>query len=295
MTMNATTDIEIDVIYNEDCMSGLRNIPDGSVNCCVTSPPYFCARDYGYDGQLGMEETPDEYVAKMVAVFDEVRRAMSDDGTLWLNIGDGYNRDKTGNASVARIWNMDVARNMRKRKWDGAKTGDLLGIPWMLAFALRDAGWYLRQEIIWAKPYPIPESVTNRFTLAHEHIFMLAKSETYYFDYEAVSEPAICAGHTKNGRTQGETRRRRDVWMIPQGGGYSGHIAAFPKEIPSICIRAGCPKGGVVLDPFMGSGTTAVAAVELGRHYIGFEMGEEYCRKARERVRNECGLLVGLL
>lgn len=313
------------VIHVGDCLQSLRAIPEQSVHCCVTSPPYFGLRDYGVDGQIGLEQTPDQYIAKLVEVFREVRRVLADDGTLWLNIGDSYAANgrsglNTGWAERTKEYaggghRAEPSRHRgEKRVPDGLKQKDLIGIPWMLAFALRSDGWYLRQDIIWHKPNPMPESVRDRCTKAHEYIFLLSKSEKYYFDSEAIKEPAVGglpgnkkhkhqqayeAGddrlRTKAGLTDycarvaadpslAETRNRRSVWTVATQPYKGAHFATFPPALIKPCILAGCPAGGVVLDPFGGSGTTAGVALAHGRSAVLCELNEEYAALVPDRV-----------
>ncbi len=293
-----------------DCIDVMPRIPDGSVNCCVTSPPYFGLRDYGVDGQIGLEQTPEEYVAKMVEVFREVRRVLRNDGTLWLNIGDSY---ANGGRKTRDTDDKLTHRGMAARPADGVgvKPKDLIGIPWMLAFALRADGWYLRQEIIWHKPNPMPESVKDRCTKAHEQIFMLTKSPRYYFDSEAMKEPAVMKLQRRNQRAKydapgaGEHRKgtqylrnevgidspdgkrnRRSVWSVATRPYKGAHFATFPPALIEPCILAGCPAGGVVLDPFGGSGTTAGVAVAHGRKAIICELNPEYGKLVHDRVNS---------
>ncbi|MBM0416270.1 DNA-methyltransferase [Aeromonas veronii] len=292
-----------------DCIDSLPRIPDGSVNCCVTSPPYFGLRDYGVDGQIGLEQTPEEYVAKMVEVFREVRRVLRDDGTLWLNIGDSY---ANGGRKTRDHDSKLPARHLSTRPddGDGVKPKDLIGIPWMLAFALRADGWYLRQEIIWHKPNPMPESVKDRCTKAHEQIFLLSKSPRYHFDNEAMQEPATTeprgSSHSFSRKTAttpppgspanfrenrdavqyAGTRNRRSVWSVATRPYRGAHFATFPPELIEPCILAGCPAGGVVLDPFGGSGTTAGVAVAHGRKAIICELNPEYGKLVHDRVNS---------
>lgn len=285
--------MEINKIYNTNCLEGLRTLPDNSINCCVTSPPYFNLRDYGCDGQIGLEDTPEEYISQLVNVFREVKRVLKPDGTLWVNIGDSYAGSGKGTL-------------------DGMKSKDLIGIPWMLAFALRVDGWYLRQDIIWHKPNPMPESVTDRCTKAHEYIFLLSKNSRYLYDYKAISEKSEWAEKDKryaNGPTQSEKsknsqyqckkqgvfrddmlRNKRDVWTVKPASFKEAHFATFPEKLIVDCIKAGCPVDGVVLDPFMGSGTTAVVARKLDRNYIGFELNPGYVELANKRLRQEIGM-----
>lgn len=293
------------------------DLPDGSMNMCVTSPPYWGLRDYGHEGQLGLESTPEQYVANMVEVFREVKRVLRDDGTLWLNIGDSYannggahgGRDDNQQGVGAKRTHANGGGDQQPRRApQGLKHKDLVGIPWMLAFALRADGWYLRQDIIWHKPNPMPESVTDRCTKAHEYLFLLSKSERYFYDNEAMSEPAIHAGRvvkatgtqaknanagfgsdTKRGFTERdvlvkETRNRRSVWSV-QTRPYAGaHFATFPPALIEPCILAGCPKGGTVLDPFGGSGTTAEVALKNGRSVVLNDLNPEYIKLAEARI-----------
>ena len=278
-------------------------VPDKSVQMCVTSPPYYGLRDYGVDGQLGLEATPEAYVAAMVEVFREVRRCLKDDGVLWLNIGDSYaaNRSYQVNSTKGGPKHGESQSVGGKGSVvpDGLKPKDLIGIPWLLAFALRADGWYLRQDIIWAKPNPMPESVTDRCTKAHEYVFMLSKSQRYYFDSKAMQEPSVGPGKrcgTKNDasrndggttgtvRGDGETRNRRDVWNIATKPYKGAHFATFPPELITPPILATSRPGDIVLDPFMGSGTTAQVALSLGRRVIGCELNESYLPLIQKRI-----------
>ncbi len=281
-----------------DCVESMKALPNQSINCCVTSPPYFGLRDYGVDGQIGLEQTPDEYVAKMVEVFREVRRVLRDDGTLWLNIGDSYvgatSQHKDGgsqghNSCISKKTMSGIPQNGRGDRnralyKAGIKMKDLIGIPWMLAFALRADGWYLRQEIIWHKPNPMPESVKDRCTKAHEQIFLLTKSPRYYFDSEAMKEVAVDG----TGR-----RNRRSVWSVATRPYKGAHFATFPPALIEPCILAGCPAGGMVLDPFGGSGTTAGVAIANGRNAILCELNADYCSLVEGRVGSIRNLLLG--
>lgn len=302
------------IIHNCDCLTGLRDLPNNSVDCCVTSPPYYGLRDYGVDGQIGQEQTPEAFIDQLVKVFREVRRVLRPEGTCWVNIGDSYN-------------------DLRKA---GLKSKDLIGIPWMLAFALRADDWYLRQDIIWAKPNPMPESVRDRCTKSHEYIFLLTKSAKYYFDADAIKEPAKgwnggkfedgknlinhpnvgknrqCKptgwdngkgshrSYHRDGRakeieyTDGITERRnkRSVWTVSTQPCKEAHFATYPEKLIVDCIKAGCPESGIVLDPFMGSGTTAIVAAKLGRKYIGYELNPDYIAIADKRIRNELGMFL---
>ena len=258
-----------------DALRMLQTFPDGSVQCCVTSPPYFGLRDYSRDGQIGLEATPELYVTKLVAVFREVRRVLRDDGTLWLNLGDCYNGSGKGQSATGE--NDPKKRKTRGMKVPVAGIGklkhkDLIGIPWRVAFALQANGWYLRQDIIWQKPNPMPESVTDRCTKAHEYIFLLSKSPQYFFDAHAIKEDAVW-DVDGTGRIK---RNKRSVWTVATKA-YSGpHCAAFPSDLIAPCILAGSPEGAVVLDPFLGSGTTAMVAKQLKRRFVGIELNASY-------------------
>jgi site-specific DNA-methyltransferase (adenine-specific) len=290
-----------------DCIAGLRTLPDASVHCCVTSPPYWGLRDYGHDGQIGLEATPDAYVARMVEVFREVRRVLLDDGTCWVNLGDSYaagglsrhgydeERRKTTENLVGTI-----PPQGRAPTPPGLKPKDLVGIPWRVAFALQADGWWLRQDIIWAKPNPMPESVRDRCTKAHEYVFLLTKSERYFYDAEAVSEKSVgrerfgnwikgqpCPDRQDNHRQDmapTTTRNRRSVWTITTKPYSGAHFAVMPADLVEPCIKAGCPEGGTVLDPFAGSGTTLAVAAELGRNAIGCELNPDYIELAERRI-----------
>jgi DNA modification methylase len=315
----------MNIIEFGDCRETMRKWAQQGIKAqtCVTSPPYFGLRDYGHDGQIGMEETPDEYIAQMVEVFRCVRNVLADDGTVWLNIGDSY-CNSNGFARASPEYQREGRNNMpaNDRKLDklhatGLKTKDLIGIPWMLAFALRADGWYLRQDIIWHKPNPMPESVQDRCTKAHEYIFLLSKSQKYYYDRMAISEPAAYAEQHANKTTswgnkkkdagvknnleqyqqtgiennktclQGGMANKRSVWSVPVKGYDGAHFAVFPQELIEPCIMAGAPVGGLVLDPFMGSGTTAQVAQNLGRKYLGCELNPDYKPLQDKRLRQQ--------
>ena len=344
-------------ILHGDSVEMLKTIPDETVDCCVTSPPYYGLRDYGtatwvggdpscphyrtskksdktatghknmmetghavgdaiyktvcpicgavrVDNQIGLEETPDEYIDRLVSVFREVKRVLRDDGTLWLNIGDSY--CVTGDKGNYKDHKNPEGRNgqsvARNKRIDGIKSKDLIGIPWMLAFALRADGWYLRQDIIWHKPNPMPESVRDRCTKSHEYIFLFSKKPKYYFDIEAIKENAKPDNsvrdrdHTKLNNTPGRTRmgglktnhytkrNKRDVWKIATRPYKEAHFATFPEQLIEPCILAGSRPNGIVLDPFFGSGTTGVVAEKFGRRYIGIELNEEYVELAKKRL-----------
>ena len=360
------------VILNGECLEVLKTLPDNSINCCITSPPYYGLRDYGTgswvggdpncdhasakiltrfdydlsdvqknnqgsdvkryrsvcptcgavreDKQVGLEDTPEAYINKLVAIFTEVRRVLTDDGTLWINIGDTYNGAKQGNTEYRKRPELsDVNSDFVKPLWGGAKPKDLIGIPWMLAFALRNDGWYLRQDIIWQKPNPMPESVRDRCTKAHEYIFLLTKRPNYYFDSDAIRERGVMVQGDSAGSVQRDTREthgvgggnsginlakeklaqeleengfstrnKRDVWSVVPSHYKEAHFATFPEELVKPMVLAGCPKGGIVLDPFMGSGTTAVVAKSNYRNYVGIELNPEYIKMAENRIANTC-------
>ena len=325
-------------IRHGDCREVLRTLPDESVHCCVTSPPYFGLRDYGVSGQIGLEATPDDFVEQMVAVFREVRRVLRKDGTLWLNLGDSYagsgrgggsegSKQRTNAGSLIPPTNRgstlsagfhETARQngVIGRAWvkppPGYKQKDLIGIPWMTAFALRADGWYLRKSIIWHKPNPMPENVTDRPTSSHENIFLMAKSRIYYYDAEAVKEEAVSDHPSGNGFKREarltyqnsfgegrgnsmqwqitEHRNMRDVWTVPVKPFNEAHFATFPPELIEPCVKAGCPAGGTVIDPFGGAGTTGLVADRLGRSAILIELNPEYAAIAERRIRGDAGM-----
>lgn len=293
-------------IHLGDSLSVLRCMRDNQFDMCVTSPPYFGLRDYQVDGQLGIEKTPEEYISNLVSIFGEVKRTLKDSGTLWVNIGDSY----AGNCSVAsnngRAGFGTKRETVTNRIPDGLKPKDMIGIPWMLAFALRADGWYLRQDIIWAKPNPMPESVKDRCTKSHEYMFLLSKSRQYYYDANSIKEKATSSDTSNRDRdltrlnnTPGRarmgglkhntytTKNKRDVWVIPTRPSSVSHFASYPTELIRPCILAGCPKGGVVLDPFFGSGTTGVVCVREGREYVGIEINQEYIDISTHRLASE--------
>lgn len=353
----------------------IKGLPDNSIDCCVTSPPYYGLRDYGHPDQIGLEQTPEQYVAGMVQVFEQARRVLKPEGTLWLNLGDSYwgGKGMNGNSKARRTADERGAiqsggtplQSMRALdgKHDHIKPKDLVGIPWMVAFALRSAGWYLRQDIIWHKPNPMPESVTDRCTKAHEYIFLLSKSQKYFYDHEAIKQDAKDAKddyrrlmqqksdnksnpsemvnglrpkswngssfdkgktgemkHTRGGRKSGNKERKpgsergcpegtgsnvcgsvpwegmkankRSVWTVTTKPFKEAHFATFPEDLIVDCIKAGCPEGGVVLDPFMGAGTTALVSRKLGRNYVGFELNPEYINIGENRLKTEMGLFI---
>lgn len=308
-----------DKIIHGDCLEVLKGLPDDSIHCCVTSPPYYGLRDYGMDTQIGREATPEQYIRKLTEVFMEVYRVLRKDGTCWLNIADTY--CGTGSKGKCQDPKNPKGRNGQQvsiaQNVAGCKHKDLIGIPWMLAFALRSKGWYLRSDIIWQKGNAMPESAKDRVTRSYEHVFLLSKSKKYYYDALAIAEPIAegtarryMAGRGSRNKYaakipgQGsiqeinkprkagdikETeispyRNCRDVWLINTVAYKGAHFAAYPPKLAERCILAGCPEGGVVLDPFFGSGTTGLVAVQNKRHYIGIELNAEYCILAKKRV-----------
>lgn len=314
-------------ILEGDALATLRTLPAESVHCCVTSPPYWGLRDYGVAGQMGSESTPEAFVAGMVAVFSEVRRVLRSDGTCWVNLGDSYASGGRGDRANESGDPKNPGALCVARPHSGLKPKDLVGIPWRVAFALQDDGWYLRSDIIWSKPNPMPESVTDRPTKAHEYLFLLSKSERYFYDANAIREKAIGqtehdntgsgyaapgqtqqagnrklaqlqgahgrAGHDGNGMRMGEKwnnplgRNKRTVWSIATEPFPEAHFATFPTALVEPCILAGSPEGGVVLDPFAGSGTTGLVALRHDREFIGIELNPEYARMARNRILND--------
>lgn len=347
--------VELNKIYNENCLTGLKKLTDNSIDCCVTSPPYFGLRDYGNDEQMGLEETPELFVAKMVAVFNDVNRVLKKNGTLWLNLGDSYaNNGSGGNGATGGLDKTTLQSAMppigttpvKKSVPAGMKPKDLIGIPWMVAFALRSSGWYLRQDIIWHKPNPMPESVTDRCTKAHEYIFLLSKSSKYYYDHNAIKQRMANSSFgrlTQNideqvgservpGKTNGRMKavgqyvggkkhknmgekgqpvhgfhatrnangyewqnedgkaNKRSVWTVTTRPYSESHFATFPERLITDMIKAGCPENGIVLDPFMGAGTTALVARKLNRNFIGIELNPAYIKIAEKRLQKELGM-----
>lgn len=291
-----------------DALEQLRTMPPESVHTCVTSPPYYNLRDYGAAGQIGNEASVEEYINTLVEVFREVRRILRHDGTMWVNIGDSY---ATRSGSQPPTNTRNSCGHTAKKTPTGYKYKDMIGVPWLLAFALRADGWYLRQDIIWNKPNCMPEAVKDRCTKSHEYLFLLAKSERYYFDAQAIREPATSEkgnartfrgggaytggrAHDNSAQVKREShgnvenptgrRNKRDVWTISTTGFRGAHFAVFPEKLVEPCILAGCPAGGVVLDPFMGSGTTGVVAKRLGRDFVGVEINPEYVKMAAARI-----------
>ena len=299
----------METILCGDALEQLRTLEPESVHTCVTSPPYYNLRDYGAAGQIGIEETPEEYIDKLVGVFREVRRVLRQDGTMWVNIGDTY--------AASRAYQVTETKGTKGHTFsggakvpNGCKAKDMIGIPWLLAFALRADGWYLRQDIIWHKTNAMPESVRDRCTKAHEYIFLLSKSAHYYFDAAAIREPCGSKGNARtfrgggaytggrsfqnsarveresHGNTVNSTggRNKRSVWSIATGRFKAAHYATFPERLVEPCILAGCPEGGTILDPFAGSGTTGVVAKRLRRNFVGVEINPEYWQMATDRI-----------
>lgn len=332
-----------------DCVDMMRTLPDKSVHTCVTSPPYFGLRDYGVDGQIGLEETPGEFIARLVEVFREVRRVLRDDGTAWVNMGDSYAGSwgaQGKRETPAAISRNSISNHPKRagtgRLTEGYKGKDLMGMPWRLAFALQDDGWYLRQDIIWNKPNPMPESVRDRCTKSHEYVFLLSKSKKYYFDQAAILEPCSPNTHARlsqdvqaqigseranggaksNGNMKATARKpngvgwgygsdaderqrgrvkdnesmnsalaimpternKRSVWTVATHSFKGAHFATFPPDLIRPCVLAGAPRGGVVLDPFGGAGTTSLVSMQEGRRSIICELNPEYAAMARRRI-----------
>jgi DNA modification methylase len=318
-------------IIQGDCREALKQIDADSVHTCVTSPPYFGLRDYGGgEGEIGSEQEVNEYVQALVDVFREVRRCLRPDGTLWLNLGDSYMAQKNvapPPQSIGGQRDMPTFIPGNRREQKGLKHKDLIGIPWRVAFALQADGWWLRQDIIWSKPNPMPESVTDRCTKSHEYIFLLSKKSHYYYDHEAIKEPLAeasfgraerkkkliertglgtlgkqiedgvdpkhgyaglaMARNGKTGYSDDGLKNKRSVWTVNTKGYKGAHFAVYPKNLILPCILAGCPEGGTVLDPFTGSGTTAVVALENKRNFVGTELNPEYIQLAENRIKEE--------
>ena len=326
-------------IIQGDSLKVLKTFPDESINCVITSPPYWGLRDYGVTGQLGLEKTPEEYVEKMVEIFQEVKRVLKKDGTLWLNLGDSYASNGREGGDIDKDNGMDIERGRgRLNKHPTIKPKDIVGIPWRVALALQANGWYLRQDIIWAKPNPMPESVTDRCTKSHEYVFLLTKSAKYYFDNEAIKEVAtgydggkdtmmkgskkykngnyLAGGNAnslaikgrerwqyKNLQEDGQTpntmhekrlvgeeylspvRNKRSVWTVTTKPFREAHFATFPEDLIQPMVLAGCPKNGIILDPFIGAGTTAVVALKADKNFIGIELNPQYIKIAEDRIK----------
>jgi DNA modification methylase len=309
-------------LFQGDCRAVLASLPDQSVQCCVTSPPYWNLRDYGVDGQIGLEATVQEYVGVMVSVFREVRRVLRDDGTCWLNLGDAYAGSGQGPQGASgdragRTFTCERGKRMERGagRWGGGNIDcaglpakNLLGMPWRVAFALQDDGWILRSDIVWAKPNPMPESVSDRPTKSHEYIFLFAKSARYFYDADAIKEDVTGNAHPRgNGQNPKRmiapdgvranttfaaselvsSRSKRTVWTVATNPYSEAHFATFPPKLIEPCILAGCPVGGVVLDPFAGAGTTLLVAKNLGRSAVGIELSPVYCDLIVNRLRQD--------
>lgn len=271
-------------IVHGDCRSKLKEMSTESVNCCVTSPPYFGLRDYNVDGQIGLEHLPKDYVKELVDVFREVRRVLKNDGTLWLVMGDSWASTAQGTFNAPQKIagsNANVYANFRPKV--GLPPKNMIGIPWRVAFALQEDGWILRQDIIWQKTNPAPESVKDRCTKSHEYIFLLSKSQKYYFDDEAIKEDAAPTLDYE-GNPKPTKKNKRDVWSVPTKPYKGAHFATFPPELIEPCILAGCPESGTVLDPFGGSGTTGLVAKKLNRNAVLIELNKDYCEMSEHRV-----------
>lgn len=268
-----TINLDDSLIMEGDALHALRLLPSDSIQCVVTSPPYWGLRDYGIDGQIGLEGTLPQFINHLVAIFNEIKRVLRDDGTIWVNVGDGYT---SGNRGYRAIDKKNPARAMAVRPDtpEGLKPKDLQGIPWRLAFALQDDGWYLRSDIVWHKPNAMPESVKDRPTRAHEYLFMLTKSERYFYNYEAVKEPGL----------NGNPRNRRSVWDVNTQPFAEAHFATFPPKLIEPCILASTRPGDYVLDPFFGSGTVGIVCAEHQRSYVGIELSPEYVSISAKRL-----------
>ena len=298
-----------------DCVTSMATLPDKSVNMCVTSPPYFGLRDYGVEGQIGLEATPDAFVARLVEVFREVKRVLRDDGTIWVNLGDSYAANRgyqvPSTKGGAKHGPGQAVGGKASAVPDGLKPKDLIGIPWRVAFALQADGWYLRQDVIWHKPNPMPESVTDRCTKAHEYLFLLSKSPKYYFDSKAIKEPSVTndprlpytskGAKDLDGRAEWKSgqvrdgddftlRNRRSVWTVTTKPFKGAHFATFPPDLIEPCVLAGCPVGGIVLDPFGGSGTTAGVALKNGRNAVLCELNPDYENLMSDRIESISGM-----
>ena len=284
-----------------DVRETIGYLDDSSIQTCITSPPYWGLRDYGTDNQIGLEQTLDEYIEQLTLVFDDVRRVLKDDGVLWLNLGDTYaGKNNSRASSNGRAGYGAPREGTFNRMSDGLKSKDLVGVPWRVAFALQQAGWYLRQDIIWAKPNPLPESVKDRCTKSHEYLFMLTKSARYLFNSDAIREPAKYAGDNRGARKDsrrgttmnsmsgvtGEYRNKRDVWTIPVRPFKGAHFAVMPEALVEPCVLAASREGDTILDPFAGAGTVGVVANRHNRNFIGIELNPEYAAIANDRINS---------
>jgi len=302
--------LEINKVHLGNTQNLVKELTSDSIDCVVTSPAYFGLRNYNMSDQLGSENSPEEYISNLVKVFLEVRRALKPMGTCWINIGDSYYNYRPGKGQGMPKQTLSATKQdlpdrcaRRGNKLEGLKEKDLIGIPWLLAFALRAGGWYLRQDIIWAKPNPMPESVEDRCTKSHEYLFLLTKSKNYYFDYKAIREKGVCPAGTKGGKGSTERfgaekvnsrppeykiydgmRNKRDIWNVQCRPFRGAHFAVMPEALVEPCILSGCPEGGVCLDPFMGAGTVGAVAKRLKRNYLGFELNPDYVKIAEDRI-----------
>jgi len=301
-----------------NCLEILKGMDSESIHCCVTSPPYWALRNYDHPNQLGQEPTPEEYVNNLISVFREVKRVLREDGTLWLNLGDSYvGTGSKGKHKDPKSKSRNGQKNANNSKVQGLKPKDMVGIPWRVAFALQSDGWYLRSDIIWHKNNCMPSSVKDRPTSSHEHIFLLSKNQNYYYNKDATLEPLahpdLCdkgpsgfgglkhtsmSKNTTNSTYSGRKydakklkgKNKRDVWIVPTSGYKGSHVAVYPPKLIEPCILAGCPDGGIVLDPFSGSGTTGVVACQKNRSYIGIELNPDYAKLSEERLSKEAAL-----
>ena len=324
MQKKKLSEIELNTTLIGDCRETLKQLPDGCINTCITSPPFYALRDYQEENQIGLEKTPDEYVEELVKVFREVKRVLREDGTLWLNLGDTYSSHKdcksisqtlsigTGSEQAHVIdKGRSASRDSKMLKEQGLKNKELIGIPWKVAFALREDGWYLRQDIIWSKKNSMPESVKDRCTKSHEYIFLMTKNPTYYYDNEAIKEEVTQStkerdkykrtGYEKEShggeinhinpykayRDTNLKKNKRSVWTVATRPFKDAHFAVFPPDLIEPMVLAGCPEKGIVLDPFMGSGTTGMVAQSLGRSWIGCELNPEYVEMQRKRTSQQ--------
>lgn len=301
------------MVTQGDALAVLRTMPEASVQCCVTSPPYWNLRDYGVEGQIGLEETMGEYVEMLTAVFLEVRRVLKPDGVLWLNLGDSYAAQRSSQVSQTKWKGLDFGKSNSSSIPDGLKPKDLCGIPWRVAFALQDSGWWLRSDVIWCKGNPMPESVKDRPTRAHEYVFLMTKSASYFYDMEAVKEKAECVGdrrferldrtqliaskggdsRLRTGNPTGDSRNLRSWWQINPEPTPEAHFATFPIRLAERCILAGSKPGDTILDPFAGAGTTWLACLKHGRRFQGIELNPDYVTLAEARVRRIYPLFAG--
>lgn len=308
--------IEINKVYEGDCVATMKTWPDEFVDCVVTSPPYFNQRDYGVEGQFGNEKTPEEFVENLVNVFKEVKRIIKPEATVWLNLGDSYYNYRPGKGQALVKQSISKTKQdlpdqctRRGNKLKGLKEKDLIGIPWRVAFALQADGWTLRQDIIWAKTSCMPESVKDRCTKSHEYIFLLTKNSNYYYDHEAIKEEGVIPAGTKAAKGSVERfeqagvnarppeykiydgkRNKRSVWTVNTASFKGAHFAVFPEKLIEPCILAGCPEGGLVFDPFFGAGTVGVVAQKMSCNWIGCELNPEYVAMAKNRTANEVRL-----